>query len=105
MTNAYKVVGIQIVPKTDSNNKKIVNQVSWGSISNCRKIFEKLVAPVNNKFSIDKSLNNQTFSVVGIMDVRQGKNEVLFDMNVSSKSKGLSKEVMQHFQSLVRTVN
>ena len=105
MTNTYKVVGIQIVPKTDSNNKYIVNQVAWSSIRNCRKILENLIIPVNTNFYIDKKRNNQTFSVVGIMNVQQGKNEVLFDMNISGNSKGLNKDVMQQFQDLVKTVN
>lgn len=105
MTKAFKVVGIQIVSKSESNNKNIVNQVAWNGIRNCRKVFENLVSPVNKKRCSDKQRNNQTFSVVGVMNVQQGKNEALFDMNISGYSKGLGKDVKQQFQDLIKTVN
>lgn len=106
MTNvSYKVVGIQVVPKTNSYNKNIVNLVAWSGLKNCRELFEKLILPTNNARRTEKSQKGTKFNVVGVMNVQQGINETLVEMRISGDKSGLSNNIRQQFNELVRPLN
>lgn len=106
MTKIFKLVGLQIIPKANTNSKTIQNIRGHINVSHCRVLFEKMLVPSQqNKPNLSGKVLGKTFNIVGIADVLQGEGEAIMNMKISSDDDGMSRKVMETLNGLVREVH
>lgn len=105
---AFKVVGVQLIPKEKVGKIPIIQQIADKEIQDTYRLIEKLVKPVNKDFEeqlrYEDSKNKATrkFMIIGLMEQPGGElaGNILFNPNLH-----ISMNVFNQLQSLVRTVH
>lgn len=106
---AFKVVGVQLIPKNKVGNMIMIQQIADKELKNSNKLIEQLVRPVNQDFveylryEESKSKSTRTFMVIGLMDLHS-KGDVAGKI-VFNPSVHTSLNVINELQSLVKTIH
>ncbi len=106
---AFKVVGVQLIPKKGVGKMPVVQQIADKEVQHSYRLIENLVRPVNKDFEDhlryeeSKSKSTRKFMVIGLMDL-QSRGDVTGKI-VFNPSPRFSMNIMNELQSLVRTIH